>query len=53
MTNLGDDNNTITTEKSMRQQQRYQEDSIENEASETADTLKQDVESTFDKIKAE
>ena len=36
----------------MGQQQRYQEDSIEKEASETADALKQDAESTFDKIKA-
>ena len=59
MTKVGDDNTTITETsidqqqyQTGEQQQRYQQDSVQDEVSETADTLKEGAESTFDKIKA-
>ncbi|HJT85265.1 MAG TPA: hypothetical protein VJ697_12360 [Nitrososphaeraceae archaeon] len=60
MTKVGEDNTTITEtstgqqqyQTGEEQQQRYQQDSVKDEVSETADTLKEGAESTFDKIKA-
>ncbi|HET7642040.1 MAG TPA: hypothetical protein VFK40_00910 [Nitrososphaeraceae archaeon] len=60
MTKVGDDNTTITEtstgqqqyQTGEEQQQRYQQDSVQDEVSEKADTLKEGAESTFDKIKA-
>ena len=60
MTKVGEDNTTITEtstgqqqyQTGEEQQQRYQQDSVQDEVSETADTLKEGAESTFDKIKA-